>query len=103
MVSVALALRLAKHRRGGIYLRAYSSIDPLAEGNPGEGGTIDRTIAFGAYLWDLGVGVAEAMDTAQRGTGLATSRGALRTLLFMRPDGEGSVRIAGTRSVLGNN
>ena len=30
----------------------------------------DRTIAFREYLWDLGLGVAEAMDTAQRGMGL---------------------------------
>jgi len=30
----------------------------------------DRTLAFREYLWDLGLGVAEAMDTAQRGNGL---------------------------------
>jgi Protein of unknown function (DUF993) len=30
----------------------------------------DRTIAYREYLWDLGLGVAEAMDTAQRGMGL---------------------------------
>jgi len=30
----------------------------------------DRTLAFREYLWDLGLGVAEAMDTAQRGSGL---------------------------------
>ncbi|HXE70466.1 MAG TPA: dihydrodipicolinate synthase family protein [Hyphomicrobiaceae bacterium] len=30
----------------------------------------DRTIATREYLWDLGLGVAEAMDTAQRGMGL---------------------------------
>ena len=30
----------------------------------------ERTIAFREYLWDLGLGVAEAMDTAQRGMGL---------------------------------
>ena len=30
----------------------------------------DRTIAFREHLWDLGLGVAEAMDTAQRGMGL---------------------------------
>ena len=28
------------------------------------------TIAYREYLWDLGLGVAEAMDTAQRGMGL---------------------------------
>ena len=30
----------------------------------------DRTIAFREHIWDLGLGVAEAMDTAQRGMGL---------------------------------
>lgn len=30
----------------------------------------DRTMAYRHYLWDLGLGVAEAMDTAQRGMGL---------------------------------
>ena len=30
----------------------------------------DRTIAFRRHLWSLGLGVAEAMDTAQRGMGL---------------------------------
>jgi hypothetical protein len=30
----------------------------------------DKTIAHREYLWNLGLGVAEAMDTAQRGMGL---------------------------------
>jgi hypothetical protein len=30
----------------------------------------DRTIAFRMHLWKLGLGVAEAMDTAQRGMGM---------------------------------
>jgi hypothetical protein len=30
----------------------------------------DSTLAFREYLWDLGLGIAEAMDTAQRGTGV---------------------------------
>ncbi|MBC8038215.1 MAG: dihydrodipicolinate synthase family protein [Rhizobiales bacterium] len=30
----------------------------------------ERTIAYRQYLWSLGLGVAEAMDTAQRGMGL---------------------------------
>ena len=39
---------------------------------PGSTPRIDweRTLAFRHYLWDLGLGVAEAMDTAQRGMGL---------------------------------
>ena len=30
----------------------------------------DKTIAYRQHLWGLGLGVAEAMDTAQRGMGL---------------------------------
>ena len=30
----------------------------------------ERTLAYREYLYDLGLGVAEAMDTAQRGMGL---------------------------------
>ncbi len=46
--------------------------DPLAEVDPWLQPAIDwdRTIAWRRYLWSLGLGVAEAMDTAQRGTGL---------------------------------
>jgi hypothetical protein len=44
----------------------------LVDNDPWLGQSIDweRTIAFRHYLWDLGLGVAEAMDTAQRGMGL---------------------------------
>ena len=31
---------------------------------------IGQTLRYREYLWDLGLGVAEAMDTAQRGMGL---------------------------------
>jgi hypothetical protein len=46
--------------------------DPLADVDPWLEPAIDwpRTIAFREHLWDLGLGVAEAMDTAQRGMGL---------------------------------
>ncbi len=46
--------------------------DPRADNDPWIDTAIDwdRTIAFRHYLWDLGLGVAEAMDTAQRGMGL---------------------------------
>src|SRR5665213_1741570 len=54
------------------YAAAHIVIDPLADIDPWEARAIDwdRTIAFREYLWDLGLGVAEAMDTAQRGMGL---------------------------------
>ena len=54
------------------YAAAHVVADPLADNDPWLDMAVDweRTIAFRHYLWDLGLGVAEAMDTAQRGMGL---------------------------------
>ncbi len=54
------------------YAAAHVVADPLADNDPWIDTNIDwdKTIAFRHYLWDLGLGVAEAMDTAQRGGGL---------------------------------
>jgi hypothetical protein len=54
------------------YAAAHVVADPLADVDPWLDVAIDwdRTIAFREHLWDLGLGVAEAMDTAQRGMGL---------------------------------
>ncbi|HEX3350720.1 MAG TPA: dihydrodipicolinate synthase family protein [Acetobacteraceae bacterium] len=51
---------------------AHVVADPLADVDPWLQPAIDweRTIAYRRYLWSLGLGVAEAMDTAQRGMGL---------------------------------
>src|SRR3982751_1484556 len=51
---------------------AHVVADPLADTDPWLTSAIDwdRTIAFREHVWDLGLGVAEAMDTAQRGMGL---------------------------------
>src|SRR3954463_6875091 len=51
---------------------AHVVADPLAEVDPWLSAAIDwdKTIAFREHIWDLGLGVAEAMDTAQRGMGL---------------------------------
>jgi hypothetical protein len=51
---------------------AHVVADPLADNDPWLTTAIDwdRTIAFREHVWDLGLGVAEAMDTAQRGMGL---------------------------------
>lgn len=55
--------------------------DPLADAGP-DGAALDweATISFRRHLWSLGLGVAEAMDTAQRGMGLdwPTSRELIR-------------------------
>ena len=54
------------------FAAAHVVADPLADNDPWLDAAVDwdRTIAFREYLWDLGLGVAEAMDTAQRGMGL---------------------------------
>src|SRR3977135_3787324 len=55
---------------------AFSAVhvvaDPFADVDPWLMAAIDwdSTIAFREHIWDLGLGVAEAMDTAQRGMGL---------------------------------
>jgi Protein of unknown function (DUF993) len=51
---------------------AHVVSDPLADVDPWLSAAIDwdKTIAFREHVWDLGLGVAEAMDTAQRGMGL---------------------------------
>jgi hypothetical protein len=54
------------------YSAAHVVADPLADHDPWLEPRIDwdRTIAYRRHLWSLGLGVAEAMDTAQRGMGL---------------------------------
>jgi len=54
------------------YAAAHVVADPLAVVDPWLECAIDwdRTLAFREHLWSLGFGVAEAMDTAQRGMGL---------------------------------
>jgi hypothetical protein len=51
---------------------AHVVADPLADHDPWLEAAIDwdATIAYRRHLWGLGLGVAEAMDTAQRGMGL---------------------------------
>jgi len=55
---------------------AFSAVhtvaNPLADIDPWLSAAVDwdKTIAFREHVWDLGLGVAEAMDTAQRGMGL---------------------------------
>ena len=55
------------------YAAAHVVADPLADREPWLDAAIDwdATIAFRRHLWSLGLGVAEAMDTAQRGMGMS--------------------------------
>jgi hypothetical protein len=54
------------------YAAAHVVADPLSTKDPWLEPAVDwdATIAFRRHLWALGFGVAEAMDTAQRGMGL---------------------------------
>ena len=55
-----------------VYAAAHVVADPLAENGLGAPAVLDweSTLAFRHHLWLSGLGVAEAMDTAQRGMGL---------------------------------
>ncbi|MBA8826447.1 hypothetical protein FHX42_003823 [Saccharopolyspora lacisalsi] len=54
------------------YAAAHVVADPLGANAPGAPAQVDwpTTLAFRRHLWSHGLGVAEAMDTAQRGMGL---------------------------------
>ncbi|OCP17967.1 MULTISPECIES: dihydrodipicolinate synthase family protein [unclassified Ensifer] len=55
------------------YAAAHIVSDPLRDADPWGNAAIDwdQTMAFRHHLWSLGFKIAEAMDTAQRGMGLA--------------------------------
>ncbi|TDC74101.1 dihydrodipicolinate synthase family protein [Streptomyces hainanensis] len=55
-----------------VYSAAHVVADPFADVTPEGPAAVDwdATLAFRRHLWSHGLGVAEAMDTAQRGMGL---------------------------------
>jgi hypothetical protein len=69
---IELKKRSAKDFPRIAFAAAHVVSDPFADNDPWLTPAIDwdRTLAFRHRLWDLGLGVAEAMDTAQRGMGL---------------------------------
>ncbi len=81
------------------YAAAHVVADPLADADPWIAPAIDwdRTIAFRRHLWSLGLGVAEAMDTAQRGMGLdwAASLELIRRTLDAARDVPGALVASG--------
>lgn len=82
---------------------AYSAVhvvaDPRAVSDPWLDAAIDwdATIAYRRYLWSLGLGVAEAMDTAQRAMGLdwPTSLELIRRTLSAARDMPGALVASG--------
>ena len=63
------------------FAAAHVVADPDADNDPWLDCAIDwdKTIAFREHLWGLGLGVAEAMDTAQRGMGAMTRQNSRET------------------------
>ncbi|WP_326722974.1 dihydrodipicolinate synthase family protein [Streptomyces sp. NBC_00243] len=55
-----------------VFSAAHVVADPYADVSPDSPAAVDwdSTLAFRRHLWSHGLGVAEAMDTAQRGMGL---------------------------------
>ncbi|MFJ4278970.1 dihydrodipicolinate synthase family protein [Streptomyces massasporeus] len=55
-----------------VFSAAHVVADPFADVSPDSPAAVDwdATLAFRRHLWSHGLGVAEAMDTAQRGMGL---------------------------------
>src|SRR6267154_1644513 len=55
-----------------VYAAAHVVMDPMASPDPWRAPAVnwEATMAFRHRLWSLGLKIAEAMDTAQRGMGL---------------------------------
>jgi hypothetical protein len=81
------------------YSAAHVVADPLAAIDPWLQCAVDwdTTIAYRRHLWSLGLGVAEAMDTAQRGMGLdwPTSLELIRRSLDAAKDVPGALVASG--------
>ena len=81
------------------YSAAHVVADPLADVDPWLEAAVDweATIAYRRHLYGLGLGVAEAMDTAQRGMGLdwAVSRELIRQSLAAAQDIPGALVACG--------
>ena len=82
------------------YAAAHVVADPRAAINPWQQTAIDwdATLAYRHYLWSLGFGVAEAMDTAQRGMGMYQQAVDRRADRWCRPDQRN-----GPRDILGSH
>jgi len=80
------------------YAAAHVVADPLADNDPWLDTAIDwdATLAYRRHLWSLGLGVAEAMDTAQRGMGLdwTTSLELIKRSVAAASDFDGKALIA---------
>src|SRR5699024_2080694 len=83
---------------------AHVVCDPLVDISPMKETAIDwqKTLEYRHYLWSLGLSVAEAMDTAQRGMGLdwkTTKKLIEKSLIEAKSVGGGIVCGAGTDQI----
>ncbi|HYM03996.1 MAG TPA: DUF993 family protein, partial [Stellaceae bacterium] len=93
----------AKYRGAGFgrvaLAAAHVVADPFADADPWNESRLDwdATIEYRRHLWGLGLGVAEAMDTAQRGMGLdwPTSLALIRRSVAAAKDFPGAVLFSG--------
>ena len=76
-----------------VFSAAHVVADPFADSPPTRPAAVDwdATLAFRRHLWSHGLGVAEAMDTAQRGMGLDWA-GAAELIRRSRRRGQGGRR-----------
>ncbi|MEV6266196.1 dihydrodipicolinate synthase family protein [Kribbella sp. NPDC051936] len=86
------------------FAAAHVVADPLGDNAPGAPAVIDweHTLEFRRHLWSLGLSVAEAMDTAQRGMGLdwKATQELIRRSAAEAPDGRIAVGV-GTDQLAG--
>jgi hypothetical protein len=79
------------------FAAAHVVADPLGDNSPGAPAVIDwdHTLGFRRHLWSLGLSVAEAMDTAQRGMGLdwVATQELIRRSAAEAPDGRIAVGV----------
>jgi hypothetical protein len=89
------------------FAAAHVVADPLGDNSPGRPAVVDweHTLEFRRHLWSLGLSVAEAMDTAQRGMGLdwAATRELIRRSAAEAPDGRIAVGVGTDQLAPGNH
>ena len=89
---------LGKPRFDRVALAAAHVVgDPFSARDPWLAVDWDATLAYRRYLWSLGLGVAEAMDTAQRGMGMdwSASLELIRRSVDAARDVEGALLFSG--------
>ncbi|MFI7060292.1 dihydrodipicolinate synthase family protein [Kribbella sp. NPDC050124] len=89
------------------FAAAHVVADPLGDNSPGQPAVVDweHTLGFRRHLWSLGLSVAEAMDTAQRGMGLdwAATQELIRRSAAEAPNGRIAVGVGTDQLAAGNH